>query len=101
MLEHMATRIVAADDDPRVPQDRVIDVDYRALVQDPLEAVRGVCRHFDIPWKDEYPDRLEEFINRHRQRAHGDNPYCCEEYGQSKEYIADRFQLYIERYRIT
>ena len=69
LLEDMATRIVAADDDPRVPHDRVIDVDYRALVQDPLEAVRGVCRHFDIPWKDEYPERLEQFINGHRQRA--------------------------------
>lgn len=101
LLEHMATRMVAADDDPRVPHDRVIDVDYRALVQDPLEAVRGVCRHFDIPWKDEYPERLEQFFKRHRQHAYGDNPYCCEEYGQTKEYIADRFQLYIERYRIT
>jgi hypothetical protein len=101
LLEDMATRMVAADDDPRLPHDRVIDVDYRALVQNPLAAVRGICRHFDIPWKDEYPERLEQFINRNRQRAYGENTYSCEEYGQTKEYIADRFRLYIERYRIT
>ncbi len=101
LLEDMATRMVAADDDPGVPHDRVIDVDYRALVQDPLEAVHGICRHFDIPWKDEYPERLEQFIKDHRQRAYGENPYSCEEYGQTKEYLADRFRLYIERYRIT
>jgi hypothetical protein len=101
LLEDMATRMVAADDDPRVPHDRVIDVDYRALVQDPLEAVRAICCRFDIPWNDEYPGRLEQFINRHRQRAYGENPYSCEEYQQTREYIADRFHLYIERYRIT
>lgn len=101
MLEHMAARIVAADDDPRVPHDRVIDVDYRALVRDPLEVVQNVCRRFDIPWKAEYPERLEQFIRRHRQRAYGENPYCCDEYGQSKEYIMNRFHTYIERYRIT
>lgn len=100
-LAHMAARTVAADDDPRVPRDRVIDVDYRTLVQDPLAAVRGICRRFDIPWKDVYSGRLEQFTSRHRQRAHGDNPYCCEEYGQSKEDIAARFRSYIGRYRIT
>lgn len=101
LLEHMATQMIAADDDPRVPHDRVIDVDYRALVQNPLETVRGICRQFDIPWKDEYPERLEQFIKGHGQRAYGENPYSCEEYGQTKEYIEDRFRFYIKRYRLA
>jgi hypothetical protein len=100
-LEAIASRTMAADSDPRVPAGQVFDVDYRALVENPLDVVRRVCQHFGLPWRDEYPDRLAQFMSGHRQRQYGDNPYTCEEYGQSKEEIEGHFKAYIARYQIA
>jgi hypothetical protein len=100
-LEAIASRTMAADDDPRVPRGQVLDVDYRDLVENPLGVVRRVCLHFGLPWRDEYRQRLEQFRSGHRQRQYGDNPYTPEEYGQSKGEIEGRFQSYMDRYRIS
>jgi hypothetical protein len=99
-LEAIAARTMAADDDPRVPRGQVLDVDYRALVEDPLGVVHSICLHFGIPWRDD-PERLKQFMSGHRQRQYGDNPYTCEEYGQSKGEIERRFKSYMDRYRIS
>jgi hypothetical protein len=100
-LEAIAARTMAADDDPRAPRGQVLDVDFRALVEEPLGVVRRICRHFGLPWRDEYPGRLEQFMSGHRRRQFGDNPYTCEEYGQSKGEIESRFKSYMDRYRIS
>jgi hypothetical protein len=100
-MEAFAARTMAADDDPRIPRGQILDVDYRALMEDPLGVVRRICLHFEIPWRDEYPERLKRFMSGHRQRQYGDNPYTCEEYGQSRGEIENRFESYMDRYRVS
>lgn len=95
-LETVAARSV--DDRPRVPPGRVLDVDYRALVEDPLGVAREVHRHFGLPWSEALGGRLGAYVSDNGQRRHGDNPYTPEDFGQTAAGIDARFQAYRARF---
>ncbi len=95
-LETVATRSV--DDRARVPAGRVLDIDYRDLLADPVGIARRVHLHFGLPWSDALDARLAAFVAENGQRRHGDNPYAPEDYGQTTEGIDARFEAYRARF---
>jgi hypothetical protein len=76
----------------------VMDVDYRALVADPVGVARAVHARFGIPWSDALEARLQRFVAENSQRKHGDNPYAADAFGQSAEGIDARFSAYRQRF---
>ncbi|MCB9569487.1 MAG: sulfotransferase [Myxococcales bacterium] len=73
---------------------RVIDVDYRALLRDPVGTTRSIHARFDLPWSDALEARVRDFVGANRQRRHGDNPYDAAEFGQTIPAIHERFAAY-------
>lgn len=92
-LEHVARRSV----EDRVP-DRVMDVDYRALLADPVGTVRRIHERFGLPIPDAFDERLRAFVADNGQRKHGDNPYAAEAFGQTADAIDARFGAYREAF---
>ena len=95
-LATVAKRSVA--DRERVPKGQVIDVDYRALVADPVGTVRTIHDRFGLAWSDALDARVGSFVRENGQRKHGDNPYAASEFGQSAAAIDDRFAAYRARF---
>lgn len=95
-LETVATRSV--DDRARLPEDRVLDIDYRDLIADPVGTARRVHTHFGLPWDDALQARLTTFVAENGQRRHGDNPYAAEDFGQTAAGIDARFEAYRARF---
>ena len=91
-LETVAHRSV--DDRARVPGRQVIDVDYRALVADPVGTVRGIHDRFGLGWSDALEAQLTAFVRANGQRKHGDNPYAASAFGQTASRIDERFAAY-------
>ncbi len=73
---------------------RVIDVDYRALVRDPVGTARSIHERFGLPWSDPLDARVRRFVAANQQRRHGDNPYDPADYGQSRAALHERFAAY-------
>ncbi len=73
---------------------RVVDVDYRALLRDPVGTARSIHARFDLPWTDALEARARAFLPTHRQRGHGDNPYDPADYGQPVAALHERFAAY-------
>jgi hypothetical protein len=81
-----------------LPPRRVLDIDYRELVADPIATVGGIHDALGLPMTEEHVQRMRGWLADHGQRSHGENPYTPEAFGQSAAEIAERFQIYRERY---
>ena len=92
----MARRSV--EDRVRVPAGQVIDVDYRALIADPVRVVRGIHDRFGLGWSDALEAQLAAFVGANGQRKHGDNPYAASAFGQTASAIDERFAAYRARF---
>lgn len=95
-LATVAARSV--DDRARVPDGRVVDVDYRRVLVDPVGVVRRIHGHFGLPWSATLEARLSAFVAENGQRRHGENPYSAEAFGQTAAGIDARFAAYRERF---
>jgi hypothetical protein len=91
-LETVARRSV--DDRARVPAGQVIDIDYRALIADPVGTARWIHDRFDLGWSDALEAELAAFVRANGQRKHGDNPYAAPAFGQTASGIDERFAAY-------
>jgi hypothetical protein len=81
-----------------LPARRVVDIDYRELVADPVAAVGRIHDALDLPLTDGHAARMRRWLADNGQRRHGDNPYTAEAFGQSSAEIAERFSAYRERF---
>jgi len=71
----------------------VYDVFYDSFVSDPIETVRGIYSHFDLPWSDTHASDLEDFIHRNPKDKHGKHRYGPSDFGLAEAEIADRLQF--------
>jgi len=100
-LEYYATSLergLAARE--RLDPARVIDVDYRNFVSDPLACVESIYRHFDLPRGPEVEDALRRHVAENPQGKHGRHEYALEEYGLTPDRVRARFAGYVERYSL-
>jgi hypothetical protein len=99
VLEYLARsmeRGLAARD--RSESERFLDVDYRALVGDPLAAARQVYGRFALPLSRETEALLARHVALHPQNRHGAHDYTLEQYGLSRDGVRDRLSAYVERF---
>jgi hypothetical protein len=101
VLEYLARSLergLAARD--RLEARRVLDVDFRAFVADPLGSVRGVYDHFGLERTPEVEAALAAWAREHPQGKHGAHRYSLEEYGLSAEAVRERLGFYLERFDV-
>lgn len=94
-IEAMLARNLAAR--AKLPAGRLLDVDYRDLVADPLAVARRIHEHFALPWT-VTAEQARRFESEHRQRRFGENSYSADAFGQSRAGLAARFADYRERF---
>jgi hypothetical protein len=95
-LEGIAARTIAHRG--ALPEGRVLDVDYRALIADPVGTVARIHQHFGLDWTEALAARMNAFVVKNGQRKYGDNPYRAEAFGQDPAELARRFAEYRARF---
>jgi hypothetical protein len=80
--------------EPNVPQSRVLDVDYRRLLADPVGVARDIHTHFGLGWDAGLEDRLGAYVRQNAQRKYGENAYAIADFGQSDGELRRRFGAY-------
>ena len=73
---------------------RVYDVRYTDLVNDPIEVVKGIYRHYGLEYTSELSGSLERYVRENPQHKHGKHRYSLEDFGLSAEDIQRRFGRY-------
>jgi len=101
VLEYLARsleRALAARE--RMDPARVLDVDYRAFVADPLAQARRVYAHFELPLDPTTEDALARHARENPQGKHGAHRYTLDEYGLEPERVRERLRFYTERFEV-
>ncbi len=81
-----------------VGDDRILDVSFKALLDDPIGVVRRIHTHYDLAYDDAYEARLEAYLERRPRRRFGKHVYSAEEFGMTDHGIAERFAPYTQRF---
>jgi hypothetical protein len=94
MLESaMAAR---ANADPK----QFFDLDFRALVADPVAAVARLYDHFGFALSAEAERRMRAWHATNPQHKHGGHAYTLDAFGLREGAIRERFARYAERFGV-
>jgi hypothetical protein len=82
------------------PEARIYDVSLRELHANPLEVVRGIYRHFDLPFDDELASKLRGRISEEPTAQRGEHDYDIGDYGLTEAQIHADFADYRESFGV-
>jgi hypothetical protein len=73
---------------------------YESLMDDPLETVRGLYKHFGSEVSDLHARRMEAFLEHRPKDAFGHHRYDPADFGWTYEGLAEEFRHYTDRYHV-
>ncbi len=85
-------------DSGRLPADRFIDIDYRAIVDNPIETVKTIYARFDRELMPEAEQAMLDFLAANPKDKHGAHEYALEQFGLDAEEQTERFAGYRARF---
>lgn len=83
----------------RVGEERFFDINFRNLLNEPVEAVRRITSHFDLTPVN--PVKLDAYLKRDRPDNRGKHTYTAKHYGLDVDAVRVRYKTYIERFNIS
>lgn len=96
--EH-ANRIMDFRD--RFGEDRIIDVHYADLVDDPVGETRKLYARLGDEWTPEAESGVQKWVDDNPQNKFGKHDYKLAQYGLSKESLEPLFERYLSRYDVA
>jgi hypothetical protein len=81
-----------------ISPERFLDVMYVDLVRDPIEVVRRVYRHFDLPFTAVFEARMRRFLSENPKDKHGQHQYTLAQFGLDRDEERERYRAYRERF---
>lgn len=85
-------------DSGRLPADRFIDIDYRAIVREPIDTVRKIYSRFGRELDTEAEQAMRDFLAANPKDKHGTHRYSLKEFGLDSDEQARRFADYRARF---
>ncbi len=83
-----------------IPSDRIIDVYYDDITADPIGVVKKIYRHFDLPFTQEFEERLKREVDDRPQHKYGVHKYDLATYGLTEDEVNKRFAAYREKFGV-
>lgn len=96
--EH-ANRIMDFRD--KYDEDKIIDVHYADLVNDPVGETRKLYAKLGDEWTDEAEAGVQKWVDDNPQNKFGKHDYKLAQYGLSKESLEPLFERYLSRYDVA
>jgi len=93
-------RSVTARDTGLIPPDRVIDVQYRALVADPIGTVGRIYDHWGVELRPEVEQRMRAFLDDNAQDKHGTHRYSFADTGLEAGDVLEQSRRYREYFDV-
>ena len=81
-------------------EERFFDVYFNDFQRDPIDVVRRLYRHFDLPLSDEALSRMKKFMANNPRGKHGAHQYSFEDYGLDMAEERERYASYQEHFGI-
>jgi hypothetical protein len=80
--------------------DSIYNLQYAALMRDPIGEVKKLYAHFGEPFTADAHSRMTAYLGNNAQGKHGQHTYSLEEYGLTKEQVREHFREYCREFAI-
>src|SRR5262249_23185889 len=84
----------------RIAPERIVDVHYGDLVQDPMAIVRRIYSQFAMPFTAEAERRMRALLANSHQSQPGRHQYALDSFGLDAEDLAVRFKAYSDYFGV-
>lgn len=78
-----------------ISDDRVIDIYFADFIRDPAGTIETIYAKWDIPFTNDFKEKIHEFMKNNPKNKHGEHKYACDEYGLTDGNIAKNFGNYM------
>ena len=85
----------------RLPEGRVLDVHYDALMRDPIGGMQRIYAFAELDWTPDSKARVERWMSANPQDKYGRHRYELEDFGLSEGVIEERFKRYREYFDVA
>lgn len=79
---------------------RFVDTRYTDFIRAPMDVVRRVYGHFDMPLTDAAEAAMTAFLADNRKGKHGKHVYAADEFGMSADALHRRFHHYTQAHDV-
>jgi hypothetical protein len=80
--------------------ERFYDVHFREFMADPIECVKRIYAHFELPYSEDSETRMREFLADNSRDKHGVHRYALADFGIDPREAAKCFHGYYEEFDI-
>ena len=101
VLSGIHAELMEALESPWLDDDSVLHLHYRDTMADPVEAIRGIYQHFDLPFSDEFERRIRAWPEANPAGRHGRFEYSLEDFELDADELTRMFAPYYERFGIA
>jgi hypothetical protein len=99
--EQGAAAMMAAAPAGRIATDGIFHLQYSEISKDPLAAVRGLYRHFDMALSADVAAKMQSEVSRRPRGGYGKNLYDLRNHGLSADRERSRFASYTRHFDIA
>lgn len=96
-----AAKMIEVSRDERPPAAPIFHLHYRDVVAQPLEAIRRLYRHFDMPLGEAAVVRMSRRIDAKPDGGYGQNVYSPDQYGIAPDDVRQRFRPYMSHFGVA
>lgn len=82
-----------------IDNQRICDINFSALVNDPIGTVQQIYDHFEYKLSQEMKQNLQQYINSNPRYKYGKYSYSLEEFGLDMDQVNEAFEDYIETFK--
>jgi len=79
-------------------EDQIFDCVYEEFVSDPIAIVQKIYNKFDLPYTEEFEERMIIYLKNNQQGKYGRHKYSLEEYGFDKDALYLEYKEYMDQY---
>ena len=97
-IEELALQRGLASRDADTKEDRHVDVDYRALMADPMGTVEWLCDRVGLDFRAASRAAVQQWLDDHPKDEHGAHRYSPEDFGFDADLLRRRFAFYTRRF---
>jgi hypothetical protein len=97
-IEELALHRGLATRDRDRKEERHIDIDYRSLMQNPVETVSTLCEGLGVAFDDPSRRAVQQWLDEHPQDKHGVHRYTAGDFGLDDDRLRARFDFYTRRF---
>lgn len=83
-----------------IPDERVIDVQFSDIVNDPMRVVGSIYDKFGLRNDDDVLGRAQAYLDENSRDKHGLHSYSLEDFGLARSEVDDAFAHYRERFDV-